>query len=1029
MNVKTQNSLKNNKQNNENFKIRPNYLQHQTYKKTPSIKNKYQSDIKLKTNCSPYYKIHKKLTSDSTNSENQKILLKKRELEIKDLKIKCQKLEQENYNYQIQNKILKNTFNKNNNIININDCFIPNNTSSNFPIRNEIKKLWENFAKIELLNNFIDFENEPEIIYHLICELILLSDKMIKEHCLLKYQEIIKIMGMKNNSGIIKDLETQFKNFMKEHLNEIFNYLKDNSFINEFKRQYKDIINKNIVCIYESENNMKKVEDILEQYEFNDMLKNINDIILFTQFNEPTLYFKIENIYENRKIKFIKINNENKKEYIIVNEQGNSNINNKAIVLLEPPCMKSGYFFYKELKPILMSIGPEIKEVSKNDIDFEDLKISNKNNELLSNEKNNYDNNYNKEFNENKFKFNSINNTSRINRNLKLEIFSNNRKNQIDYINLYTNDSSDNNYLINNYNSNINYEITSIDKDSFLDDKIKIKNIIFVNSTKPPDKRSPQFNNLSISKDVNSDNNDLFSTEENNYIENNQINNKKTINIKNKRYNKIHRINSANNYFDKNYKKINREKSKNMKQKTDLIKKEKINRIYNNYKRYINNNLCISKKDIILSNFKGSQSLSNDKYFQKPLTSKKHINIKNKKVDNNNYNCLSNNKINKINYNNKKESNLNINYIQKSANERLLKNCKTKPNLKSNNTLYKNSFSILNRMRNKDIISPPSNVKKAFKNKEKSKENLVNEIEHNNKNNIIKNIINHKNKKKKSQNIKINYKNYNYNSNRNILNNNSINPNYSNLSRDRKKSNSKRIDSFDQKNSFIYTTFEEIRKIMYDTHRPVIMISTNSNINHNTININNRHSKIKSLNFNKKNANKSLGRKNNYNNYIYNYNTINESINQIISFPQQKNNENESINYNSFGYSDKNKYNKKTNSFIQNSNNNRGIYCKQFSMDETTFNTSNQFNLTHDYNSKSNIKNKNYNNCIKIPKNKDSALLSKEIINIKSKLSHNNNLNYNKHKVIEINIDDLNTNQYINFDNIETLNNKKRYYN
>ena len=32
-------------------------------------------------------------------------------------------------------------------------------------------------------------------------------------------------MGVKNNLIAIKDIEQQFKNFIKEHLNEIFNFI------------------------------------------------------------------------------------------------------------------------------------------------------------------------------------------------------------------------------------------------------------------------------------------------------------------------------------------------------------------------------------------------------------------------------------------------------------------------------------------------------------------------------------------------------------------------------------------------------------------------------------------------------------------------------------------------------------------------------------------------------------------------------------------------------------------------------------
>lgn len=126
-------------------------------------------------------------------------------------------------------------------------------------------------------------------------------------------------MGVKNNSIIIKDIETQFKTFMKEHLKEIFNYLQDISFINEYKNMLREDVKSSIKCISDNENNIKIFEEILEQSEFNNMMKNINDLILFTQFNEPTLYFNIENKYEERKIKYVKVNSENKHEYIIIN--------------------------------------------------------------------------------------------------------------------------------------------------------------------------------------------------------------------------------------------------------------------------------------------------------------------------------------------------------------------------------------------------------------------------------------------------------------------------------------------------------------------------------------------------------------------------------------------------------------------------------------------------------------------------------------------------------------------------------------
>ena len=993
--------INNNKINKASQKNKANKPPHMTSKKTPNPKNKYQSDKKLKQKNSPYYIIHKKIASDIMSSENQKILLEKRELEIKDLKIKCQKLEQENHKYQLQNLLLKNNYNNNNNNA------LENNTSSNFPIRNEIKKLWENLAKVELLNNFIEFENEPEIIYHLISELILLSDKMIKEHCLLKYQEILKIMGVKNNSVMIRDIESKFKNFMKEHLNEIFNYLQDKTFINDYKNKFKNIVRNSINSI--NENNMNIFEEILEQYEFNDMLKNINDIILFTQFNEPTLYFKIDEKYENRKIKYLKINNENKNNYIIVNNHGNIKGNYNSIILLEPPCLKSGLVFYNELKPILMSLEQNIEDNNINEFKIDNnLDINNNTKtleEFLQNEQN-------KETEE-KIKFNSINNTSRINKHLNIGSINNNKKQNYNHIyfcpNKNNSNSNNKKYLKKSSKNNNNINKITILKESFNEDNYKIKNTITINSSRPIGKKvkkMQKLKKLNISKDLNSDEPGFCSTDDNNFIENKQIKAQQTIvsthNL-NKKFNKIHRIKSAKNYFNKNNQKIKKNKIKILYQNTNVIKKEEKNKLYNNYKQFINKNINNenSRKNLIINSSDEKKSLSNEKKIKNPLTFKKYVDVKNKNL-NKNYNSTSNKRddlnINKKNRNDKKSKNNITN-----------KNNKIKANIQTNNNFYKNAVLMMKKISNKEFVSPLKPKNTYYK------ENFFNEKELHK--NIEKNI-NKKSHKIKTQKVKYNYSNNN--SNNNILLNNNININFSNLSTNRNKPSGKRIDSFDQKNSIVHSTLEEIKKMIDDGnhfHKPLIMISTNSNIN-NTINVNKL--KIKYHNFNKKN--KRISKTNNYN-------TIDSNIKQLISLSQPKIVENININYNN-AYNE-NKNNKiNTNSLenlnnINNYSNNKGLYCKQFSIDETTFNTSSQFNLTHDFN---NNQNKNlYGKKIKENKTVPNEVKIKYKSSFNEKI--NNNKNKNTVKEIVINIEGFCNDKNNNFNTINAQTNKNRYNN
>ena len=297
-------------------------------------------------------KTHTKRINDYSDKkiENQSKLLAKKELEIKNLKLKCEKLQEENNKYLLQKNLLK---------TNINNA----NTSTNFPLKNEIKELWEKFAKIDLLNNFIDFENEPYIIFHIISELFILSDKLIKEKSKSKYKEILKIMGIKDNSIAIRDIEFQFKNFMKEHLNEIFKDLENQSFIYEYKIQIKNIFKDNILTKINNINKeefLKIFSEILEQNDFNEMIKDINNLILFAQYNEPTLFFNIESNIFNRKIKLIEV--KNKKNYIIPNDTNNRNIN--YILILEPPEIKNGIFFFRNLKQIIMPFNGDYSDDS-----------------------------------------------------------------------------------------------------------------------------------------------------------------------------------------------------------------------------------------------------------------------------------------------------------------------------------------------------------------------------------------------------------------------------------------------------------------------------------------------------------------------------------------------------------------------------------------------------------------------------------------------------------------------------------------
>ena len=340
-------------------------------------------DIKLDSKNSQNKKINE---LSEVLSENQSKLLAEKEEEIKTLKLRCEKLQEENKKYQFQKNINK------------------ENTSSNFPLKKEIKELWEKFARIDILNNFIDFENEPEIIYHIISEMFLLSSKLIKEKSENKYKEIIRVMGIKNNSMNIKDIGTQFKNFIKEHLNEIFKDLEANNFINEYKEKIKNIFKDNILKeknnITNKDELIKIFSEILEQSDFNEIIKDINNLVLIAQYNEPSLLFNIEPNIKNRKIRLIKI--KNKKNYIIPNDNTNKNI--YYIIILNPPEIKNGIYYFNDLKQILMPITSNYSDNSK--IIKEEEEII----DISNNDNNTSNNNINTHILSNSFSQKGINN-------------------------------------------------------------------------------------------------------------------------------------------------------------------------------------------------------------------------------------------------------------------------------------------------------------------------------------------------------------------------------------------------------------------------------------------------------------------------------------------------------------------------------------------------------------------------------------------------------------------------------------------
>ena len=291
------------------------------------------------------------------------------------------KLEQQNPNNNYKNYNSNNSNSANN--INYNNS----NTSTNFPLKNEIKKIWEEFALVSLLDNFIDFENQPDIIFHFVSEMVLITDKLISELCLDMYKNISVSLNIINDKKFINDIEKTSRPLIKEHLNKTFAGTNNQQFFDKFTNLFKISVKK---ILGEDGEGLDLIRDMMGGPDFKSMIKKIKDILLFTKFNDQQLYFKIEKDYNKRIVEKIKINNNSeKKKYIIIND--NNKEQNDAVIILKPPVLRSGFPLNNDFKTIII-----LCEKDSNSKSYKN--ITNLNNNI----------NNNQIFNKNKGKINKI---------------------------------------------------------------------------------------------------------------------------------------------------------------------------------------------------------------------------------------------------------------------------------------------------------------------------------------------------------------------------------------------------------------------------------------------------------------------------------------------------------------------------------------------------------------------------------------------------------------------------------------------
>ena len=561
----------------------------------------------------------------------------------------------------IQNKKKK----KKNIIKNKSKNFIDNNynTSTNFPVKNEIKKIWEELALVSILDTFIDFESDPVKIFHFVSEMILIMDKLINDLCREIYEKVSLSLNIPaNDKKFINDIEKISRPLIKEHLSKIFIDTENKPFTDKFIYLYTKSLNNNYIINF-TKKDKDLIEEIIKGEEFIQMSRKIKDILLYTKFNDQQLYFKIEPDINKRNIEKLIISNINeKKKYLIIND--NNLINSPAIVILNQPVMKNGFPLNNDFKSIIMLINENNYkniDIKTNIIDHA-YKIYANSFTIIENDKIN--NNINKS-NDEKNSLNSLiiykdktlsligerkrekeRNKENNKMKLKLEMKSTMNKNESDSeklkktprsreyaeknVNLFNNNvifknSAFNNQKQNNNISNItNNNATYIKQHKkYIDDNYKDKNS-FCNLNINQKKQDILYDSLLQSKYINSpkniSDNSSIQDQQEILVSINQdgIQKLKSLNMNN---NNIFDFNNSL-YNNNNYIKNNNNNFSNDKKRFS-INNESNNNSYNNKKGKI---LSISRKNIKQKKIRRDLYNNNDKNIHKNILNNDNIN-------------------------------------------------------------------------------------------------------------------------------------------------------------------------------------------------------------------------------------------------------------------------------------------------------------------------------------------------------------------------------------------------------------------
>ena len=208
-----------------------------------------------------------------------------------------------------------------------------NNTSVQFFLPSEFKKLWENLTETELLAPFDNFINNYIFIANICQDLTILTYKETKEIIEKKVDSLLICLGVKPDSNEQRlQIISKFIPFFQEYFLEIFHLNKDN--IQHIKNQLIKISN-----LYTFDFDKNDLEKAINDRQFDILLDGLFGLCLHMLLHEPLLTFNIVQ-YEKRIINYYYYD---KKEFQSI--EGFGNEKTPCLIILPPPVLRNSFPF------------------------------------------------------------------------------------------------------------------------------------------------------------------------------------------------------------------------------------------------------------------------------------------------------------------------------------------------------------------------------------------------------------------------------------------------------------------------------------------------------------------------------------------------------------------------------------------------------------------------------------------------------------------------------------------------------------